>query len=77
MELAIFDLDHTLIACDSEVRWIDFLYARGLVDDGFLSKRDALTRQYADGSVDANEFVRFQLSSLSPFSRTTLDALYP
>ncbi len=77
MDLAIFDLDHTLIACDSEVRWIDFLYARGLLDDAFLSKRDELTRQYTDGSVDADEFVRFQLSSLSPFPRATLDALYP
>ena len=77
MDLAIFDLDHTLIACDSEVRWIDFLYARGLLDNDFLNQRDELSRQYTDGSVDADEFVRFQLSSLSPFPRHMLDALYP
>ena len=33
MALAIFDLDNTLIAGDSDHLWGDFLVERGLVDE--------------------------------------------
>ncbi|MDO5651359.1 MAG: HAD family hydrolase [Moraxella sp.] len=75
--LAIFDLDHTLISCDTEACWVDFLYSKGLVNQDFLKKRDELFYQYANGSVNASEFIEFQLSSIIQLTTDDIHALYP
>ena len=38
MNLAIFDLDETLIAGDSATLWLNFLAGRGLVSDALLAE---------------------------------------
>ncbi|MEX1066211.1 MAG: HAD family phosphatase [Aquisalimonadaceae bacterium] len=66
MPLAIFDLDNTLLAGDS-----DFLWGRFLVDHGFVdaASYDAANRrfyeQYNNGELDINEFLRFSLQPLT------------
>ena len=60
-ELALFDLDHTLINTDSDYMWGEFLVKHGLVNEGeFRQKNREFYEQYIDGSLDAvvyNEFV--------------------
>ena len=47
MGLALFDLDNTLIAGDSDHLWGDFLVAEGLVDgESRKATNEAYYRQY-------------------------------
>lgn len=60
-ELALFDLDNTLINTDSDYMWGEFLVKKGLVNEAeFRQKNREFYEQYIDGSLDAvvyNEFV--------------------
>lgn len=60
-ELALFDLDNTLINTDSDYMWGEFLVKKGLVDEGeFRQKNREFYEQYIAGTLDAvvyNEFV--------------------
>jgi HAD superfamily hydrolase (TIGR01490 family) len=65
MTLAIFDLDNTLIAGDSDHLWGDFLCDKGVVDE--RSFRAANERFYADyrrGELDIAAYLRFALTPL-------------
>ncbi|MGD8175896.1 HAD family hydrolase [Marinimicrobium sp. ARAG 43.8] len=65
MTLAIFDLDNTLIAGDSDHRWGEFMIHKALVDaDLYREKNDAFYRAYQDGTLDIDEYLHF---SLAPF----------
>lgn len=61
MTLAIFDLDNTLLAGDSDHAWGEFLIGRGLVDaEGYRAQNDAFYAAYGRGELDViayNEFV--------------------
>ncbi len=37
-QLALFDLDHTLINVDSDHSWGQFIVEKGLVDEAFYKK---------------------------------------
>ncbi|MCW3480467.1 HAD-IB family hydrolase [Neisseriaceae bacterium JH1-16] len=77
MNLALFDLDHTLIAGDSDVEWPKFLMKRGLLDEAFYARRnDHFYEQYKAGTLDIYEFLDFQLEPLTRFSRSELDTLH-
>lgn len=60
-ELALFDLDNTLLNTDSDYMWGEFLVKKGLVDETeFRQKNREFYEQYIDGTLDAvvyNEFV--------------------
>ncbi|WP_434777003.1 HAD family hydrolase [Neisseria sp. Ec49-e6-T10] len=75
--LAIFDLDYTLILGDSDVEWPRFLMDKGLLDRAFYDKRnDYFYEQYKNGTMDIDEFLAFQLEPLSRFDRQQLDQLH-
>lgn len=77
MNLAIFDLDHTLINCDSDVEWPRYLMAKGLLDKDFVAKRnDKFYQDYLNGCLDIDEFLAFQLAPLSRFPRGELDCMH-
>lgn len=77
MNLAIFDLDHTLILGDSDVEWPRFLMNKGLVDRAFYDKRnDYFYEQYKAGTMDIDEFLAFQLAPLAKFSLEALTDLH-
>jgi HAD superfamily hydrolase (TIGR01490 family) len=61
MTLAIFDLDNTLLAGDSDHAWGEFLISRGLVNaDSYRAKNDGFYADYCRGELDViayNEFV--------------------
>lgn len=66
MQLAIFDLDNTLIGGDSDYLWGEYLCERGLVDSH--GHRDAHRQFYDDyraGTLDIEDFLRFQLKPLA------------
>ena len=74
MNLALFDLDYTLLSCDSDYEWAQFLIDRGVVDrETHASKNDYFLGQYRAGTLDIHEFLDFQLYPLSRHSRQQLD----
>lgn len=77
MALAIFDLDNTLLAGDSDHAWGEFLVAKGIVDsDEFKAKNDEFYRQYQQGGLDIDAYLRFALSPLSKYDRRELEAMH-
>lgn len=65
MTLAIFDLDNTLIAGDSDHLWGEFLVARGIVDgDGFKAANDAFYQDYLEGRLNIVAYQEFVLGVL-------------
>ncbi len=74
MTLAIFDLDNTLLADDSDYLWGLFLADQGIVDrDYYLRENERFYQEYKDGRLDIYEFLGF---SLKPLSENPLDRLY-
>ena len=75
MNLALFDLDNTLLAGDSDFEWAQFLITKGVVDREIQeAKNIAFYDQYKDGTLDINEFLAFQLAPLTRHPRAELDA---
>ncbi len=66
VSLAIFDLDNTLIADDSDFLWGQFLVDRGIVDKGFYEDANAkFYEDYKHGTLDIVEFLHFSLAPLA------------
>ena len=73
--LALFDLDETLLAGDSDYEWGQFLVERGVLDRATYEARNKeFYDRYKAGTLDLAEFLDFQLTPLSWFSRDQLDA---
>lgn len=73
--LALFDLDETLLAGDSDYEWGQFLVERGVLDRAtYESRNREFYDRYRAGTLDLAEFLDFQLKPLSWFSREQLDA---
>jgi HAD superfamily hydrolase (TIGR01490 family) len=64
--LALFDLDNTLLAGDSDVLWCEFLMAKGVLEREAFAQRNAdMERRYREGSVGTKEFAHFYLGLLA------------
>lgn len=75
MNLALFDLDNTLLPCDSDYEWAQFLIDKSAVDAAlYAEKNEYFYRQYRAGTLDIHEFLDFQLRPLSCHPRPQLDA---
>lgn len=74
MELAIFDLDNTLIGGDSDSLWTDFLVELGVIGAAERELSWRFYRDYEQGRLDMAEFLAFQLKPLSENDPTTLAA---
>jgi HAD superfamily hydrolase (TIGR01490 family) len=73
MALALFDLDNTLLAGDSDYLWGVFLVDKGLVDgELYKTANERFYKQYAEGLLDIHEFLNF---ALSPLARIELEVL--
>lgn len=66
MKLAIFDLDNTLIAGDSDHLWGAYLVEQGIVDRAaYQAANDRFFQAYRDGTLDIHEYLRFALAPLA------------
>lgn len=66
MSLAIFDLDNTLIANDSDYLWGQFLVDQGIVDKNHYESANAkFYDDYKQGTLDIVEFLHFSLKPLA------------
>lgn len=75
MNLALFDLDNTLLQGDSDFEWSQFMIEKGVLSrEVFEAKNLAFYEQYKVGTLDIFEFLDFQLKPLSQYPRTVLDA---
>ncbi len=73
MSLAIFDLDNTLLADDSDYQWGEFLVEKGIVDGAaYRRANEHFYEQYRAGSLDIAEFLRFALKPLAQHPPETL-----
>ena len=77
VHLAIFDLDNTLLAGDSDYLWGKFLAGRGIVDAEFYEQENQrFYDEYKAGELDIFEFLAFSLKPLSEQSPVTLASLH-
>jgi len=75
MNLALFDLDNTLLPLDSDYEWGQFLIRTGAVDPVAFAARNALFfTQYQNGTLDPVDYLDFAFSTLARFPRAQLDA---
>ncbi len=77
MRLAIFDLDNTLIAGDSDHSWGEFLVSKKLVDpEIYARENDRFYQQYKAATLDIQEYLGFSLAPLVRFSLEELAVLH-
>jgi len=74
MNLALFDLDNTLLSGDSDFEWAQFLIEKGILDRELQeSKNQEFYDQYKQGTLDIHAFLDFQLLPLTRHERAELD----
>lgn len=77
MQLALFDLDNTLLPLDSDSEWARFLVRLGVVDAGFHeAENDRFYRTYQAGTLDIFEWLAFQLNPLTQYPIAELDRMH-
>ncbi len=77
MSLALFDLDNTLLAADSDYLWGIFLAEKGLVNShSYEAANQQFYAQYKAGTLDIDAFLTFSLQALSQHPIKKLDALH-
>lgn len=65
MRLAVFDLDNTLLAGDSDYLWGRWLVTHGVVDpEVYQRENDRFYREYQAGTLDIHEYAAFSLRPL-------------
>ncbi|AOY88839.1 phosphoserine phosphatase [Marinobacter salinus] len=66
MTLAIFDLDNTLLAGDSDHAWGEFLVEEGIVDaEEYQKANDRFYHEYLNGELDIVHYLGFALQPLA------------
>ena len=71
-ELALFDLDHTLLDVDSDYLWGEYIVNNGLVDEAqYRTANQEFYEQYIAGTLDATEYNEFvaQFLTTLPLAR--------
>jgi len=75
--LALFDLDNTLLAGDSDYNWSLFLINEGLLDGAsHQARNEQFYQDYKNGTLDIYAFLEFQLKPLSQHPKKFLDELH-
>ncbi len=76
MNLALFDLDNTILAGDSDYNWSRFLIQEGYLDGAIhAEKNEKFYADYKDGTLDIFAFVEFQFKPLARNPRSVLNQL--
>lgn len=73
MRLALFDLDNTLLAGDSDYEWGQFLIDRGVLErEEYEAQNAQYFEQYKAGTLDIHEYLGFALRPLAAHSSSDL-----
>ena len=76
MPLALFDLDNTLIAGDSDYEWGRFLVSIGKVDaELYQRSNERFYRDYQRGQLNIHDYLRFALAPLATLEPDELQAI--
>ena len=74
MRLALFDLDNTLLAGDSDFEWAQFLIEKEVLDrEVYEARNRQFYEAYKAGTLDIHQFLDFQLKPLARHPRAQLD----
>ncbi len=74
MTLAIFDLDHTLLAGDSDYLWGEYMVENNIVDEARYRRRNRVFYEdYQRGELDNDRYLAF---ALEPLTHHSIEALY-
>ena len=77
LTLALFDLDNTLIAGDSDHLWGEFLVQNNLVDTtAYQRQNDQFYQDYKEGQLDIHAYLNFALAPLAQWDNNKLDQLH-
>lgn len=74
MRLALFDLDNTLLAGDTDFEWLAFLVEQGAAPPAAAQANAEMDRRYRSGEASPLEYVRFYLRLYPPHDLATLVA---
>ncbi|WP_417499862.1 HAD family hydrolase [Methylophaga sp.] len=75
MALAIFDLDNTLLAGDSDYLWGRYLCENNIVDEkAYRASNDHFLQEYINGSLDIYAFLEFVFTPYANHSMSELEA---
>jgi len=76
LNLALFDLDNTILAGDSDYNWSRFLIQEGYLDGAIhAEKNEKFYEDYKAGTLDIYAFVEFQFKPLARNPRIVLNQL--
>ncbi len=76
-DLVLFDLDNTLLASDSDFMWNAFICEIGVVEkDEYQRRNRYFYRQYRDGELDIDAYLRFSLEPISKICPDELNRLH-
>jgi len=76
MTLALFDLDNTLLAGDSDYLWGEYLCDHGIVDrDTYSLRNKEFYQQYLNGEMNITAFLEFALQPLADLQMEKLLSL--
>lgn len=77
MNLALFDLDNTLLQGDSDHAWGEFICERGAVDRvAYETCNNEFYEHYKAGTLDNKAFLAFVMAPLAKIPRPELDKLH-
>jgi len=75
-QLALFDLDHTLLDVDSDYLWGEYIVKHDLVDEAqYRTANQKFYNDYIEGTLDATEYNEFVAQFLSSLPLHRLDEL--
>ena len=73
MTLALFDLDNTLLAGDSDHAWGEFLVEEAIVDaEEYRRANDRFYQEYLNGELDIMRYLSFALQPLARYDMNEL-----
>lgn len=73
--LALFDLDQTLLPIDSDAEWMKYMIRHHLIDEpkDFIIQAKKFHAQYLAGCLDIHSYVKFSIAPITKFNRIELD----
>jgi HAD superfamily hydrolase (TIGR01490 family) len=73
MDLALFDLDETLICDDSTSLWLRWLVSQGFAASELIDEEQALMAQYYAGTLSIEEYMNKTLAPLAGMATLTVE----